>query len=447
MMIAPSTFQPISFQERRQRFFNFIEGGVAIIPANREAIRNHDVHYKFRQDSSFYYLTGFDEPDAIAVFRNIGGKKEYFLFVRPRDQELEIWNGYRAGVEGAIKKFGADKAFSVEEFERHTADIFKGAEVLYFNLAKDRGGKIFSMLDEYRRSQGRTGCGLLTVHDVSEILGEMRIKKSDPEIERVRRACQISAKAHSEIISRVRPGLNEGQVEGLVEYVFRTEGADRVGYNSIVASGSNATVLHYVENNRVIEKGDFLLLDAGAEIDYFTGDITRTYSVGTKMSPEQREIYQLVLDVQKSCLAMAKPGATLTSIHQHAVEQLTDAMIRLKFLSGRKEDLIKSLAYKRFYPHGTGHLLGMDVHDSGLYVLRGEPRRLEAGMVFTVEPGLYVQPYDTSVPEKYRGIGVRIEDDVLITDGGSEVLTSGVVKEISEMDALAGSKNWPYLDS
>ena len=432
----------ISFQARRDAFFRKIEGGVAIIPAQPEIIRNHDVHFPFRQDSSFFYLTGFNEPDAIAVFRNVGGKKEYILFVRPRHEEKEIWTGRRCGVDGAVSQFAADKAYSVEEFECHTQEIFKGAESVYFTLRRTHEDLVLRMMESYRQSLGRSGRGMLALKDAHEIIGEMRVRKSNDELDRLRHAGSISSKAHMEAMARCRPGLNEYQIAALIEYAFLEQGAQRLGYNSIVAAGENATVLHYVENCKPLKDGDLLLIDAGAEYDYYTADITRTFPINGKMTPEQKELYEIVLSVQLECLAMAKPGATLSSIHLFAVEQLTEAMIRLKFLTGNKKDLIQSNAYKRFYPHGTGHLLGMDVHDAGLYTINGEPRKLEVGMVFTVEPGFYVRPYDTSVPERYRGIGIRIEDNVAITSTGHEIMTSAALKSVQDMQSIIGSKPW-----
>jgi Xaa-Pro aminopeptidase len=281
----------------------------------------------------------------------------------------------------------------------------------------------------------------MPIHDTQEAIGEMRLFKSPEEVERLRIAGKISAKAHCEAMARCRAGMNEYQIEALLEFVFRNAGCERHGYPSIVASGHNATILHYIENNRVMQDGELLLIDAGGEYDYYTADITRTFPVNGKMSEPQRQIYDIVLQVQKECLKMARPGATLASIHSFAVDALTDAMISLKFLNGDRKRLVETLAYKKYYPHGTGHFLGMDVHDIGLYQIDGQPRRLEPGMCFTVEPGFYVLHDDATVPTQYRGIGVRIEDDVLITPEGCEILTSDVPKDVGEMSALIGSKS------
>lgn len=452
-----STFEtprPIPYHARRQHFLEQIASGapnaVAIVPAHPELIRNNDVPFKFRQDSSFRYLTGFDEPDAIAVFRNVGGKKEFVLFVRPKDIEKERWTGYRCGVEAACSRFGADRAYPLAEFDAQMPKFFEGADRVFYSFHRTLSmhgveyldQKILRLLNDYRTGLGRAGRGALPIHDTAEVLSEMRIYKAPDEIERLRRAAEISAKAHREVMARVRPGLYEYQIEALLEYVFSSEGARRHGYPSICASGENATILHYVENAEMLREGDLLLIDAGGEFDYYTADITRTFAVSGEMTSEQRELYSIVLAVQQECVKMARPGATLSGIHRFAAEELADAMVRLKFLSGDRKKIVETFAYRRYYPHGTGHLLGMDVHDCGQTQVDGEPRRLEPGMVITIEPGFYVLRDDMSAPEKYRGIGIRIEDDVVITPDGCDVLTSDAPKEIDEMEALVGSKPW-----
>lgn len=450
-------FRSIPFAARRQHFLSEIakvcEGAVAIVPAHPELIRNNDVHFKFRQDSNFHYLTGFSEPDAIAVFRNVGGNKEFILFVRPKDIEKEIWTGYRCGIDAAVGEFGADRAYPVADFDAQMLKLLSGAERVYYSFHKTLhingveflDQKILRLLDSHRTAMGRTGRGFLPIHDANEILSEMRLFKAPEEVERLRKAGQISAKAHCEAMARCRPGLYESQIEGLLEFVFRNEGSERHGYPSIVAGGANATILHYVENNQRLRDGELLLIDAGAEFDYYTGDITRTFPINGKLTPAQREIYDIVLDVQKECIKMAKPGATLAAIHSFAVEALTGAMLSLKLLSGDRKKIIEGLGYKKYYPHGTGHFLGLDVHDAGYYQVNGEPRKLEAGMAFTIEPGFYVLHDDLSASEKYRGIGVRIEDDIIITSEGCEVLTSGVPKDVADMTSIIGTKPWPVF--
>ncbi len=449
---------PINFEARRKNFFSQMAkqaaNTVAIIPAHPEMVRNFDVHFKFRQDSNFHYLTGFEEPDTIAVFSNVGGKQEFLLFVRPKDLAKEIWNGYRAGVEGATSKYGANRAYVVDEFETIMLPILQKAERVYYSFLRSQNihgvekldTKILRMMDQARVSMGRTGRGLQPIYDANDILGEMRLTKNAEEISLLRKAGEVSARAHSEAMARCKPGINEFQIEALIEYIFRNEGCDRHGYPSIIASGANATILHYVENNRMMQDGDLLLIDAGGEYGYYTADITRTFPVNGKFTDAQKEIYSIVLDVQKECIKKARPGVTMLELHTFAVEELTKAMIKLKFISGPLEDAIRTQTFKKYYPHGTGHFLGMDVHDAGLYYLDGTPRKLEAGMCFTIEPGFYVLHDDKTVAEKYRGIGVRIEDDVVITDKGCEVLTSGVPKEINDMSAIIGTKKWLSLN-
>jgi Xaa-Pro aminopeptidase len=283
---------------------------------------------------------------------------------------------------------------------------------------------------------GRSGRPMLAIDDPNALLGEMRMFKSKDEIESMRRACQITANAHKKAMIETKPGMNEFEVEALIDYEFRRQGAQRVGYGSILAGGKNACCLHYRANNEVLRDGDLVLIDAGAEYDYYTSDITRTFPVGRAFSKEQATIYDLVLKSQMECIAMAKPGTTLAAIHRHASEVLVEGMLSLGLMKGKVDEIITSGQVKRFYPHGTGHWLGMDVHDVGLYQVNGEPRKLEPGMMFTIEPGFYVQPDDKDAPSAYKGIGIRIEDDILITSGGCEVMTSGVPKARDEIEAL-----------
>jgi len=296
--------------------------------------------------------------------------------------------------------------------------------------------RILAGLETYRSSQGRTGRGILPVRDPSEAVGEMRLFKSAEEVELLRKACEYSASAHKLAMKEARPGMNEFEIEALIDYAFRKNGCQRVGYGSIVAGGKNATCLHYVANNEVLRDGDLLLIDAGGEYNYYCSDITRTFPVGKSFTEAQGRAYELVLRAQKEAIAMVKPGATIAGIHQHVCEVLTEGLLSLGLLTGKRDELLKTNGYTRFYPHRTSHYLGMDVHDVGLYLRNGEPRLLEAGMVFTIEPGFYVQPSDTAVPAEYQNIGIRIEDDILVTPKGCENLTSSCPKERSELEAL-----------
>jgi Xaa-Pro aminopeptidase len=317
-------------------------------------------------------------------------------------------------------------------------ELLVGSEKVFYRvgLSAENDRKVLDALEKNRRSQGRTGKALPPIKDPNEVVGEMRLFKSPDEIALLRKACQISAQAHKAAMKEVRPGMNEFEVEALIDYIFRKNGCQRVGYGSIVAGGKNAACLHYRSNNEPLKDGDLLLIDAGGEFDYYTADITRTFPVGKKFTAAQARVYDLVLKVQKECVSMAKPGAKLPDIHKHAYEGLTEGLLSLGLLMGAKDDIVKNSGFRRFYPHGTSHWLGMDVHDLGLYLKNGEPRPLEPGMVFTIEPGFYVQPTDLDGTAEYRGIGIRIEDDIVITTSGCEVLTKDAPKERAEIEAL-----------
>ena len=441
---------PVDYAKRRERLFSLIEGGVFILPSARMSLRNNDVYYRFRQDSTFHYFTGFDEPDAVAVLRNLRGKKEFWIFLRPRDQLRELWDGKRLGVDDAAARLGADKAFVATEIDRRSREFLDGAESVYFSSANGPpraviSSQVMEWLSKLRDSTPRSSESLLSLLDPAELISEIRLIKEEAELQRLREASRITALAHREAMARCRPGLNERQLEALIEFVAREQGAGRMGYECIVASGANATILHYIENNRQLREGDLLLIDAGAEYEYLTADLTRTFPVSGRFSPEQRALYEVVLAVQKSCIAMAKPGVTLQDLHEHAVGALVDALKGMGLLEGSGDEIIAAQTFKRFYPHGTGHFLGMDVHDCGRSLLSGQPRPLQEGMVFTLEPGLYVQTYDEKAPVAFRGLGVRIEDDIVLTATGCEVLTAAAPKEIADLEALVGSKPWLAL--
>jgi Xaa-Pro aminopeptidase len=413
-------------------------GSVAIIPAAREVTRSHDTEYRFRQDSDFYYLTGFREPDALAVVAP-GREKPFTLFVRPRDREKEIWNGRRAGVEGARERFGADEAFPVEEFEAKLTELLDGARSLYYRLGNGHAELDLTLIRHISRMRmmGRKGVSApQAIIDPAGLIHEMRLVKSEDEIRLMRRSADIAAEAHREAMASARPGMKEYEIDALIEYVFRRNGSAAPAYNSIVGSGANATILHYVDNDAELRDGDLLLIDAGAEYEGFASDITRTFPVSGKFTDAQRDIYQLVLDCQEECIEMVRPGVTLDEMHQRSVEILTEGMVRLGLLKGEVPKLIEEGAYKKFYMHRLGHYLGMDVHDAGPYHVDGQPRPVEPGIVMTVEPGLYIAEDAEDIPDQYRGLGVRIEDDVLVTPEGFDVLTDKAPKRVEEIEAL-----------
>jgi Xaa-Pro aminopeptidase len=410
---------------------------VAIIPAAREATRSNDTNYRFRQDSDFFYLTGFEEPEAIAVVKP-GDTHEYVLFVRPRDAEREIWDGRRAGTEGAKSEFGAQEAFPVAEFDAKLTEILDNAETLYYRLGvhRDLDDKIIREISRMRGLNRKPIHPPTTIVDPATIIHELRVIKSPDELELMQKAADIAAEAHVEAMKAARPGMREYELEALIEQVFRRHGAAGPAYTSIVGAGPNATVLHYINNDGELRDGDLLLVDAGAEYKGYASDITRTFPINGRYSPAQREIYDLVLKAQMSCVEMVRPGVTHDELKQHSIEVLTEGMVELGLLRGEPEQLIKDKKYEKFYMHGLGHMLGIDVHDVGAYYHGKESRALEPGVVMTVEPGLYIAPETKDVPEKYLGIGVRIEDDVLCTNNAPRVLTDKVPKHPEEIEQL-----------
>ena len=410
---------------------------VAIIPGAHDTTRSNDTHYRFRQDSDFFYLTGFEEPDALAVIKPESDKK-YTLFVRARDPEREIWDGRRAGVEGATSEFGATEAFPTGEFESKLREFLDGADVLYYRLGVDRelDNVIIKEISNMRASNRKPVHPPQTIIDPATIVHEMRVLKMAEEIEVMQAAADIAAEAHCEAMKTVKPGMQEYQIEALIEQIFRRRGASGPAYTSIVGAGPNATVLHYINNDGELHDGDLLLVDAGAEYKGYASDITRTFPINGRYTQAQREIYDLVLKAQMACVEMVRPGTTHDQLKQHSIEVLTEGMVELGLLQGKPEALIKEKKHEKFYMHGLGHMLGIDVHDVGRYYFGEESRALEPGVVMTVEPGLYIAPDTKDVPEKYLGIGVRIEDDVLCTNNGPRVLTSKVPKQAEEIEQL-----------
>lgn len=417
---------------------------IAIIPAAHEATRSYDTEYKFRQDSDFAYLTDFPEPDAIAVI-DPQAKKPFTLYVRPRNPEMETWFGRREGVDGAVKNYKADKAIPIEKFAVDLPKLLDGHDLLYYRFSVDKvlDQQLLQYLSGQRVRRLKTAYPPHTIVDPTVILGEMRLHKSPQEVEYMQKAATVSAEAHILAMKKTRPGMNEFQVESMIEAYMRDNGATGVAYNSIIGGGDNATILHYVENNRDLKDGDLLLIDAGAEYKGYAADITRTFPVNGKYSQAQREVYDVVLDVQLKCVEFTKTGNTVKGRQEYSIELLTEGMKKLGLLKGKTKDLIKKKEYMKYYMHGVGHYLGMDVHDAGRYFTDQQAKNSKAfapGMVLTVEPGLYIPPDDRSAPAKYRGIGVRIEDDVLVTKDGNLNLTAKVPKDIEAIEALMNTK-------
>ncbi len=416
------------------------KNAVAIIPAAHEKTRSYDTEYKFRQDSDFWYLTDFPEPDAIAVITP-DKRTKYTMFVRPRDPEMETWYGRREGTEGAEKNYGVHKAYSIEKFEAQFAKMLDGCDTLYYRFGVDK--KLDKLILEYLAGQRvrrlKTAYPPHTIMDPTLLIHEMRLHKTEEEIGLMATAGKIGAEAHILAMKNCKPGMNESQIESIIEHHFRMNGAAGSAYNSIIGGGENATILHYVENNAELKNGDLLLIDAGCEYQGYASDITRTFPVNGKYTRAQKDIYEIVLETQKACIEATVTGTTIVERQNLSIEMLTEGMKKVGLLKGATKTLIKNKKYMKYYMHGVGHYIGMDVHDAGRYFTDQTAKNSRAfapGMVLTVEPGLYIPPDDKSAPAKYRGIGIRIEDDVLVTKDGNRNLSAKVPKEINEIEAL-----------
>jgi Xaa-Pro aminopeptidase len=429
------------FKERRARFMAEIGAAAAILPSAPVAVRSNDVEFVYRQDNDFYYLTGFAEPESVALFAPGHKDGEFVMFVRPRDRERETWTGRRAGVEGAMLDYGADKAYVVDEFDRVIQRYLEGVERVYYPLGNNErmNARVLELMRGAQAMRPRTGSGPVAMLDPREILHEARLKKRPEEIDAMRRAIAISCDAHKDAMRRARGGMMEWEIEALVDYAFRSRGAAGPSYPSIVASGPNAATLHYIQNDRQMQSGELLLIDAGCEYDFYASDVTRTFPVGARFNPAQRALYSVVLEAQRRGIESIKPGVRFDDVHEAALRVLVEGMIDLGLVKGPLNDAIKSGAYRRYYMHRTSHWLGMDVHDVGLYRVGGSSRALEPSMVLTVEPGIYVSSDDENAPQDMRGIGIRIEDDVMVTANGYEVLTAAIPKTIDEVEALTAS--------
>ncbi len=474
------------YAAHRQRLAEVVgPEGLAIVPAGKEVIRNHDVPYVFRQNSAFWYLTGFDEPDAVAVIAPGHEEGDFALFVRPKDPAQEVWTGFRAGTDGAREKYGADAAYVISELDDVLQRYMLGREVIWYPPGNDDfDSRVTRILEKAGSLRERYGYTLPSaVKDVSVPLGELMLFKGDEEADSLRRACELSVEGHIEAMRFAQPGMYEYQVQAALEYFWRLSGSRHNGYPSIVASGPNACILHYGQNDSRIGDADVVLIDAGAEIDGYSADITRTFPASGQFTGPQRAIYEVVLAAEKKGVEMSVPGSTMRSAHDTATRILTEGMVDLGLLPKSVEDSISMAHYTEFFMHGTGHWLGLDVHDRGSYRLEGEHRPLEPGMTLTVEPGIYVglekrqielalmevdpderterrvrlgsqaaaakeaeerenaEKINHEVPEEFLGIGVRIEDDILITQEGHENLTDRIPVEIDDVEALCAEES------
>lgn len=427
------------FARRRKQFLGSIGvGNIAIIPSASIAQRNRDVEYAFRQNSDFYYLTGFDEPNAVAVFVPGRSQGHYVLFCREFDESTVLWVGASAGLEGAVNEFGVDDAFPIDDIDDILPGLLENKNRLYFPMgAQPDFDQQLMDWSQQVRSRSRAGVSAPAEFISSDhILHEMRLIKSTQEIKQMKKAAKISVVAHQKAMQCTRPDMYEYQVDAELKHYFMSNGAQFEAYPAIVGGGENGCVLHYTQNNKQLNDGDLLLIDAGCEWEKYASDITRTFPVNGVFSEPQKALYQLVLDAQYAAIEQVQPGNHWNDPHEAAVKVLTAGLVELGLLNGDVPSLIKEEAYKPYYMHRTGHWLGMDVHDVGDYKIENQWRLLEPGMVLTVEPGLYIQPYATEVDKQWRGIGIRIEDDVLVTKKGHDVLTTGAPKEVDEIELL-----------
>ncbi|MCL2725908.1 MAG: aminopeptidase P N-terminal domain-containing protein [Polyangiaceae bacterium] len=423
---------------RRRAFIEKVamRGGdaVCVLPAAPVFMRNNGVEHDYRQDSDFFYLTGFAEPSAVLVLDTSNDCKAT-MFVRPSDPEREIWDGPRWGVDGVKTHFGVHEAFPIDELAEELPKLFQNKKRLYYRLGKSRAMDD-EILDAIDRTRARVRLGIdwpVEIIDPGTILHEMRLLKGNEDLAAMRRAAEITAEAHVRAMALARAGMYEYEVEALLLETFRARGSERPAYGSIVGSGANATFLHYRQNNRKMERGELLLIDAGCEYDYFASDVTRTFPIGGRFSREQQAIYELVLEAQEAAIQKVRKGSTLEQVHTTCVEIITRGLVKLGLLQGEVEELVKNEAYKPFYMHKTSHWLGMDVHDVGNYYVDGKARALEPGMVLTIEPGIYIGSGNEKVASEWRGIGVRIEDDILVTEGDPTNLTQAIPKTIADL--------------
>lgn len=427
--------------KRRKELMRLMGEGVAIVPTAPVYVRNRDVQFPYRPDSDFYYLTGFPEPEALAVFVPNRPKGQFVLFCRDKDPERELWDGRRAGPEGAREVYGADEAYPIAMADTIIPALLENRKKVFYSMGRHTGldGRTIGWLNEVR-SRARSGVAApVQIVDLDHILHELRLIKRPEEIARMRQAARISGSAHCRAMSACRPGLHEYELEAELLYEFRKHGSESPAYAPIVGGGENGCILHYVENRAELRNGDLVLIDAAAEFDGYAADITRTFPVNGRFSEAQRDVYEVVLAAQQAAINEVRPGNHWNEPHDRAVRVLTEGLVDLGLLRGTVDDLLASGDYRRFYMHRTGHWLGLDVHDVGDYKVDGEWRVFEPGMTLTVEPGLYIRAAEDIEP-RFRNLGIRIEDDVLVTQKGHEVLTEGAPKTIDDIEHLMRSQ-------
>ncbi len=429
--------QPREFNSRRRRLMETLSTGAIVLAAGHDAARNSDVDHEYRQPSTFWYLTGFDEPDAVAVLRP-GSDTPYTLFVRPYDPTFEIWVGHRAGVRGAVGALGANAAYPVDKLDSQLPELLADYDTVYYALGSDdRVDGIISSLVKRRRGMAQRGAKpVRRIEDPTATIDLMRQIKTDKEIALLQHAIDITAHGFAAAMRTAAPGVHEYEVQAALEGPFRQLGSPRNGYPSIVAGGANACVLHYIRNRDALGPEDLLLIDAGAEYGFYTADVTRTWPVSGKFTPPQRAMYELTLESQRKAIADVKPGAGFDDVHRTATRTLVQGLVDLGVMTGSVDGIMEQQSYRDYYMHATSHWLGLDVHDSGPYRDDRGQVRLRPGMVLTIEPGLYFGPQARQAPDIYRGIGIRIEDDVLVTEDGCRVLSAAIPKDPDELESI-----------
>lgn len=431
------------FAKRRDAFARQLGNEcVAIVRGAEISLRNRDTEYEFRQSSDFYYLTGWNEPDAVLVIAPANAKHRDILFTLPRDRSQEAWTGKRHGTEGALSEFGFDAAFENSEFDQRLPELLLGHSTLRYTIGNDErfDRRVLGALATARARTRRGGKAPESIASSNELLHEMRLRKSPEEIALMRRTGEITRLGHIAGMSATRPGMHEYELEAIMEYEYHKNGSQHVAYPSIVAGGANATILHYTSNRGVLRDGELVLVDSASEFDLYASDVTRTWPVNGRFTPEQRTLYEIVLAAQKAGIDAVRPGNRVSDSHDAAVGVIVDGLIEVGLLKGSRTALIETEAYNDYYFHNTGHWIGLDVHDVGRYreVPTTVSRKFEPGMTITVEPGIYV-PLDLDCDSRFKGIGIRIEDDILCAPGGPQILSENIPKEIDEIQALVGS--------
>ena len=427
----------LNFSERRDLLADkVLEDSAIIVSAASVKSRISDTEYSYRQDSNFYYLSGYEEPESLILIRPNQDKERFVIFCRDRDPLREQWDGFRTGQEGVIQDYGADAAYSINSIDEIMPKLLEGAKNIYFSMSAPCGvdAKISSWVEDIRKNTRSGAEPPQNLLSLDSILHEMRLIKESDEMDLMKKAANITTEAHIRAMQSVRPGMYEYQLEAEYLYAFNKNGARSPAYNSIVGGRNNSCRLHYVENNAELKDGDLVLVDAGCEYQYYASDVTRTFPVNGKFSPEQREIYSIVLEAHKQSMEQAKPGNKWNLMHEKSVEVIVEGLLSIGLLQGSRDEIIDKGEYSKFYMHRIGHWLGMDVHDVGSYKQDGDWRPLEEGMVMTVEPGIYILDSMEGVDDKWKGIGVRIEDDIAITDSGFEILTPDVPRTIEEVE-------------